>query len=235
MSFRKTIYVAAALLLAALASASVAGAAGLPVKANKPVADLPFFLLIDDRVTFSYIFTGTDPGAFTLKPGGQSFDGHTAKQVYSFTHFDIWGYGTNFFTISMYKSDHNDPASPCTGAPTSTAIINSPFTTGCAGATEFYGLFRSTFGWNEIFGTKAFSMGPLHNISFEIGADIEGENTFLAPAKRDGVLGLQFAFDLPYKGFFNVAPLAYKEINHNAFDSCGVFSAGIPGVNCLAD
>jgi hypothetical protein len=233
MSFRKTIFATAALSLAALASAGVARAADLPVKAKKPVADLPFFLLIDDRVTFSYIFTGTDPGAYSQKAGG-GFNGDTAKQVYSFTHFDIWGYGTNFFTISMYKSDHNDPAAPCLGSPTST-ITTGGFNTGCAGATEFYGLFRSTFGWNEIFGTKAFSMGPLHNISFEIGADIEGENTFLAPAKRDGVLGLQFAFDLPYKGFFNVAPLAYREINHNAFDSCGVFTAGIPGVNCLAD
>jgi hypothetical protein len=233
--FKKAIFATAALAMAAIASAGVARAADLPVKAKKPVADLPFFLLIDDRVTFSYIFTGTDPGAFSPNKSGTGWNGNTAKQVYSFTHFDIWGYGTNFFTISMYKSDHNDPASPCTGSPTSTAIINSPFTTGCAGATEFYGLFRSTFGWNEIFCTKAFSMGPLHNISFEIGADIEGENTFLAPAKRDGVLGLQFAFDLPYKGFFNVAPLAYKEINHNAFDSCGVFSAGTPGVTCLAD
>src|ERR1700729_862830 len=222
--FKKAIFATAALAMAAIASAGVARAADLPVKAKKPVADLPFFLLIDDRVTFSYIFTGTDPGAYSPNKSGTGWNGNTAKQVYSFTHFAIW----------MYKSDHNDPASPCVGSPTSTASVNGG-NTACAGATEFYGLFRSTFGWNEIFGTKAFSMGPLHNISFEIGADIEGENTFLAPAKRDGVLGLQFAFDLPYKGFFNVAPLAYKEINHNAFDSCGVFSAGTPRVTCLAD
>jgi len=135
--FKKAIFATAALAMAAIASAGVARAADLPVKAKKPVADLPFFLLIDDRVTFSYIFTGTDPGAFSPNKSGTGWNGNTAKQVYSFTHFDIWGYGTNFFTISMYKSDHNDPASPCTGAPTSTAIINSPFTTGCAGATEF--------------------------------------------------------------------------------------------------
>ena len=69
-------------------------------------------------------------------------------------------------------------------------------------------------------------MGPLHNISFEVGADGKTENSFLAPAKRDFVAGLQFAFDLPYKGYFNVAPLAYKEINHNAFDQCGLFGPG---------
>ncbi len=233
MSFRKTIYATAALSFAALASAGMARAADLPVKAVKPVKDIPFFLVIDDRISYSYIFTGTDPGAFSVKPGG-GLDGHTAKQVYSFTHFDVWAYGTNFFTISMFKSDHNDPASPCTNA----GILSSGITTNanCAGATETYGLFRSTFGFNEIFGTKAFSMGPLHNVSFEVGADMENENTFLAPAKRDWVAGLQFAFDLPYKGYFNVAPLAYKEINHNAFDQCGVFApGGIPGTNCSID
>ena len=79
----------------------------------------------------------------------------------------------------------------------------------CAGATEIYGLFRSTFGFNEIFNTKAFTMGPLRNVSFEVGMDANTENNFLAPAKRDVVAGLQFAFDLPYKGYVNVAPLMY--------------------------
>jgi hypothetical protein len=41
------------LSLAAFASAGFARAADLPVKAAKKAADLPFFLLIDDRVTFS--------------------------------------------------------------------------------------------------------------------------------------------------------------------------------------
>src|SRR5579863_8053150 len=242
MSFRKTICATAA--MAVLASVGLARAADLPVKAAKPVKDLPFFLVIDDRLSYSYIFTGTDPGVFSAKPGNTGWNGNTAKQVYSFTHFDIWGYGSNFFTISAYKSDHNDPANPCTNfggfqsnVPGGPGFAGPVFPAGCAGATEFYGLFRSTFGWNEIFGTKAFSMGPLHNISFEIGADVEAENNYLAPAKRDGVLGLQFAFDLPYKGYFNVAPLAYKEINHNAFNQCGMPTAGgtVPGVSCSLD
>jgi hypothetical protein len=239
MSFRKTVFATAALSLAALASAGMARAADLPVKAAKPVKDLPFFLVIDDRITYSWMPNGTDPGAYSLKPNGGGFNGNTAKSVYSFTHFDVWQYGTNFFTISMFKSDHNDPASPCSGA-TNYSIYNTNTVNGgntyCAGATEFYGLFRSTLGWNELFGTKMFSMGPLHNISFEWGADYETENSYLAPAKRDFVAGLQFAFDLPYKGYINVAPLAYKEINHNAFDSCAnVFGAGTPGVTCLID
>jgi hypothetical protein len=66
----------------------------------------------NDRVTFSYIFTAAQPGLFSVNPDG-SINGKTAKQVYSFTHFDLWAYGTNFFTISLFKSGHNDPAGPC--------------------------------------------------------------------------------------------------------------------------
>jgi hypothetical protein len=239
MSYRHGAFAAAALSLATLLPAGFASAADLPVKVKaKPVADVPFFFVIDDRVTYSYIFSGTDPGVWSRRPDG-SINGKTAKQVYSFTHFDAWAYGTNFFTISMYKSGHNDPASPCT----SPGTITDPFTgftphaANCAGATEIYGLFRSTFGWNEIFNTKAFTMGPLHNISFEVGMDANTENTYNAPAKRDVVAGLQFAFDLPYKGYFNVAPLVYWEFaNHFGFEQCGNgFAGNIAGFNCLAD
>jgi hypothetical protein len=242
MSFVKTAIAAAALSLAAFASIGLARAADLPVKAVKKAPDLPWFILIDDRVSFSWMPKGTDPGAFSINPANGGINSTTAKQVYSFTHFDIWQYGTNFFNVSMFKSDHNDPANPCTNA----GVITSPtagFATvsaACEGATEIYGLFRSTFGWNELFGTKAFTMGPLHNISFEVGMDANTENNYLSPAKRDFVAGLQFQFDLPYKGFFDVAPLLYYEFyNRNAFTQCGAGwqlpAPAIPGVNCLVD
>src|SRR5712672_585733 len=236
MSYRIKAIAAAVLSLATLALAGFASAADLPYKAKaKPAADLPFFFVIDDRVTYSWMPKGTDPGAFSVRPDG-TINGKTAKSVYSFTHFDAWAYGTNFFNISMYKSDHNDPAGPCTNAG---VIFTGTTTVGatCAGATEFYGLIRSTFGWNEIFNTKAFTMGPLHNISFEVGMDANTENTYLAPDKRDVVAGLQFAFDLPYKGYFNVAPLMYWEFyNRDAFAQCGSgFSGPVAGVSCLVD
>src|ERR1700730_6694219 len=237
MSYRQGAFAAAALSLAMLAPAGFASAADLPVKAKaKPVADLPFFFVIDDRVTSSYIFTAAQPGMYTVNPNG-TVNGKTAKSVYSFTHFDAWAYGTNFFTISLFKSDHNDPESPCS-APGLT-ITGNP--ANCGGASEIYGLFRSTFGWNEIFNTHAFTMGPLHNVSFEVGMDANTENNYLSPAKRDVVAGLQFAFDLPYKGYFNVAPLVYWEFaNRNAFTQCGTGFAGpiaypLPGANCLTD
>src|ERR1700755_56137 len=76
MSIRKTLVAAAALGVAALATTGFAKAADLPVKAVKAKPDLPFFLLIDDRVTFSYIFSGTDPGVWSRRPDG-SIDGKT--------------------------------------------------------------------------------------------------------------------------------------------------------------
>jgi hypothetical protein len=240
MSYRYKVIAAALLSLSTLAPAGFASAADLPVKAVKPVPELPFFLLIDDRLTYSYMPKGTNPGAFSINPNG-TINGTTAKNVYSFTHFDVWAYGTNFFTISLFKADHNAPANPCTNAGQITSnTIGGGFATvsaDCAGYSEIYGLFRSTFGWNEIFNTKMFTMGPLHNISFEVGSDANADNTYLGAAKRDWVAGLQFSFDLPYKGFFNVSPLAYKEINHNAFNQCGTAFAGgqVPGLSCSLD
>ncbi len=170
----------------------------LPAKAApKPAAPVPFFSINDNRLTYAYMPNGTDPG---VTPS-------TAKQVYAFTHFDAWAYGTNLINLALYKSDHNDPAAPC--APGGRV--------GCAGASDFYGSIRSTFGLNEIFNTKAFTVGPLRNVSLEVGADASVENNPLSPAKRVGVFGLLFAFELPYKGFFNVAPLYYKETNHSSF------------------
>src|SRR3954467_11547213 len=69
-SLRRTL-AAMALSLATLLPAGYAGAADLPaVKAVKPPPELPFFLVIDDRVTFSYIFTAAQPGMFTVNPNG---------------------------------------------------------------------------------------------------------------------------------------------------------------------
>jgi hypothetical protein len=223
---------AAVLSLAAMLPAGFASAADLPVKA-KPAADLPFFLIIDDRVTFSWMPSGTSPdGAYFRKPDG-TYSGSFAKQVYSFTHFDAWAYGTNFFLVNMFKGDHNDPAAPCTN-PGFIGFVATPGAN-CAGETEFYALIRSTVGFNEVFNTKAFTYGPLRNVSLEVGGSGGSLNTGLSSANRSFVGGLQFAFDLPYKGYFDLAPMVYKEIGHAAYLQCGLNPNPIPGVNCLSD
>ncbi len=76
-SLRRTL-AAAALSLASLIPAGFASAADLPVKAKAKPADLPFFLVIDDRVSFSWMPKGTDPGMFTVNPNG-SINGTTSK------------------------------------------------------------------------------------------------------------------------------------------------------------
>src|ERR1700730_16101316 len=73
---------AATLTVAALATFAPTGfasAADLAVKA-KPVADQPFFFVIDNRATYSWMPNGTDPGAFSVRPNG-SIDGTTSKSV----------------------------------------------------------------------------------------------------------------------------------------------------------
>jgi len=174
---------AAALSLAAFASADLQGAADLPVR-PKTAADA-VLSGIDDRVTFSWMPKGTDPGVFSVRPDGAS-TGKTAKQVYSFTHFDAWAYGTNFFTISMFKSDHTILPIPAR----TRALLLIPgrvATAPTARARPKSMVCSARLRFNELFNTKSFSYGPLHNVSFEVGMDANTENNYLSPAKRDVV------------------------------------------------
>jgi hypothetical protein len=194
MGFSKSTIAALCVLAGA---AQAAKADDLQVKAPPTsFLNVPFFQVNDNRLSYSYIFNATDPGV----------TGNTVKQGYSYTHYDTWAYGTNFLNINMWKSDHNDPANGCKGPGQ-----------GCVGATEIYGVLRSTFGFNQIFNTNAFTYGPLHNVSLEVGTDFNTDNNPFAPNKRALFLGTQFAFDLPYKGFINLAPMYYQELNHSSF------------------
>lgn len=193
-------------LLAAVAvSFATAGlAADLPSK-KAPAAQAapaPLFFVNDNTVGYSYQFGATDPGV----------RGTFGKNVFTFTHFDVWAMGTNFLNVDLLKSPLQDPANG-----------------GGSGATEIYGLFRSTLGLNQALNTKAFTMGPLNNVSLEVGADFNTENNALAPAKKSLVAGLQFSFGLPYKGYFNISPLYFKEWNHNAFNPAGAQSVEFDG------
>src|SRR5579871_1007556 len=194
---------------------SSAWAADIPVKAPKPPPPPPpFFLVNQNSVSYSYVFDGTNPGA-----------GTTPKHVLNFTHFDVWAYGTNFFTVDWLRATNNKqppngtPAAPC----------DNPLYTGpqnCPGYTEIYGLFRSTFGWNQIFGTKAFAVGPLTNIEFAVGADLNTDNTTLGSAKRSIQGGLQFDFAAPWHGFLNIGAYAYHEWQHDGFGAAAPFGFG---------
>jgi hypothetical protein len=162
-------------------------------------ADPPLFPVNDNSVSFAVRFNATDP--FVTD--------HTVKDVITFTHFDAWKYGTNFFNIDLLKSDLKDPATPCgLGAP---GFANA----GCEGTTEIYGFFRSTLGFKELFGLRFGNF--LTNISFKVGGDANSVNNANAAAKKDVVAGVQFNFALPYGATFNFSPLYYSEKNHGSF------------------
>lgn len=189
--FLRTVMLAG--LLAATA-AGVADAADMATKAPvlKAPAELPFFFVNDNSISYHYEFLATNPGA-----------GKTPKHVLSFTHFDVWKYGTNFINIDWLKA----------------TSMQTPTLDGGAPYTEIYGFFRSTFGFNEIFNTKAFSYGPLTNVSLMVGADLNTDNTQLGSAKRSIEAGIQFSFAMPYKGFLNLTPTVYKEWQHDGFNA----------------
>jgi hypothetical protein len=186
----------AALGLAIASFGSGALAADMRVRAVEPPKPPPFFLVNENAITYSYAPTATDP-----------FVGKTAKSIFTFSHFDVWAYGTNFFNVDLLKSDLRDPATPCgyTGFPA----------TGCEGATEIYGFFRSTLGWKQLYGIQFGTF--LTNISWKFGGDANTENNAAAPAKRDVVVGLQFDFAFPWGASADFSGLYYNEKNHNAF------------------
>jgi hypothetical protein len=198
-------YGLAALILAA--AGAQASAADLPMKAPpKAAPEAPFFLVNDNSISYHYEFTANNPGA-----------GKTPKDVVSFTHFDVWAYGTNFFNVDWLKATNG--RAPPLGAPAAPCDFNG--TSVCDGYTEIYGFFRSTLGWNQLTGTKNFAFGPLTNIEFIVGADVNTDNTSLESAKRAIEGGVQFDFAAPYKGFLNVAVVAYKEWQNDGFAALG--------------
>jgi hypothetical protein len=143
-----------------------------------------------------------------------------------FNHFDVWAYGTNFFSLDWLKATNGmappfgTPAAPCD----QNGPLDPPGSSRCHGYIEIYGLLRSTFGWNQIFNTKAFSVGPLTNIEFIVGGDFNHDNTTEASRKRDVVGGLQFDFQTPYKGSLDVGVMAYQEWQHDGFASTFAFT-----------
>jgi hypothetical protein len=216
-----------ALALAALLATTVTGgarAADMPVKATFKTPEVPFFIVNDNSMSYSYVFKGAVPGT-----------GYTPKNVYSFTHFDVWAYGTNFLNVDYLKAtkggvagspllntaSYGGPSAPCDNPLYAPAAGQS-----CPGFAEIYGLYRSTIGWNQLFNTKAFSVGPLTNIEFAWGSDVNVDNTTLGSNKRTIQGGLQFDFMMPYKGFFNVAAYAYKEWQHDGYTVAAPFGFG---------
>ena len=162
-----------------------------------PTAPTGPFIVNDNSMSYHYEFTASNPGS-----------GVTGKDVLTFNHFDVWAYGTNLLNIDWLRATNPNttPAAPC-GFPNAN--------TGCPGYTEWYGFLRSTLGANQLLNTKAFSAGPLTNVSLLAGIDLNTDNTNLASRKRSIEGGIQFNFAAPYEGLVNVGVVAYKEWQHD--------------------
>jgi hypothetical protein len=195
-------------------------------KAVQPVPDVPFFFVNDNRLTYSYQFETSDPGYWVKNPNG-TYNGKETIQTVALTHFDVWQYGTNFANASFSLAGANDPAAPCTNV----GKVQAGNAVECSGAASGALSVRSTFGFNEIFETKRFSYGPLTDVSLIVGGDYGLQNALFASNSKKLVGGLQFSFELPYKGYVNFSPLAYQQWGHDAFADCGFFGSSI----CLQD
>jgi hypothetical protein len=201
--YRRTIAFAA---LIAATMAGNAGAADMPTKTPvvKAPPATPFFIVNENSLSYHYEFTATNPGA-----------GKTPKNVGTFSHFDVWAYGTNFLNIDWLKATSlRTPSNPC-------PVVVA---TGCEPYTEIYGFFRSTLGWNELSHSKMFAIGPLKNVSFVYGADVNTDNTFLGSAKKSVQGGLQLDFATPYNGNLSLSGFAYKEWQHDGFAAGTIFN-----------
>jgi hypothetical protein len=196
VSTRVNLPTISAAAVAALAWAGSALAADLDVKAPPAAPSTPFFIVNDNSVSFTWTPNGNDPGVdFNNHP---SFNKYTGE----FTHFDIWAYGTNLIDLNYIKSDGNNP------------VFDQP---GAAGAGEFFALWRSTLGLNQITHSKMFSNILFKNIEAEVGGNFDTENDGVSPDMQAYVFGPRFVFNLP--GSVALAVLAYKEFNHNSYMS----------------
>jgi hypothetical protein len=195
-----------AVLAAALATGTIgfAHAADMPVKA---VPAVPFFLVNDNSISFTYFPNATDPGVIA----------RTNRYEVDLTHFDVWRYGTNLAIINFQQYGNNDPT-----------LGN---TTGTYGERESNMVLDSTLGFNEITNSKLFSNFLLKDISFEAFGFFVVADNFLAANTTQLAPGLQFALNLP--GTVNLSVLAQKEFGNNSFDACGSGAATVGGSAAL--
>lgn len=116
------------------------------------------------------------------------------KHSLQFTHASGYSVGQNFVTLNILQSDSNDPANGSDN-----------------GATEFYLTYRHQLHLGKAF-DKNLAFGPVKEVAFTAGFDLNTKNTRFAPQKRLLVAGPTLKFDVP--GFLDISLLAGQEWNH---------------------
>lgn len=174
-----------------------AGMAAAPAHASD-------FIWTDTYLSYRYLWQSKDPGTFK--------DVH--ENAVNLSHADEWDYGANFFSLDVEQFTRQD-ATNWAGA-TNSQNGGSRST----GSGEFYGLFRSSLSGDKVFDTKAFSFGPIKDVSMEVGADWCTQNDAFASNKKMIVAGPKFDIDMP-KGFWSVSVHVAREWNTNGYGTNG--------------
>lgn len=147
--------------------------------------------------SLAYWYGTTYRTPFVLDPTTHK-SANIARNTIEYTHISSAGMLNNFANVSIAMSDMAEPASG-----------------GGMGATEVYVILREGIGLNELTHSAAFNRGPLRNVAFELGANLETKNSSFAPAERTIYIGPKFVFAVP-KGYFNVGVHFRQEWNQEA-------------------
>ena len=144
-----------------------------------------------NEVAYWYGSQFKEPG---VSKGGQARD--IPKNIVTLTHADGYRWLATFLNVDILKSSSADPANNSSD-----------------GATEVYVVDRQDLSFNKLSDGTTFAVGPIRDVMFETGLDVNTKNTTFAPYKIMPVAGLAAAFDVP--GFWKIALLWDKEWNHN--------------------
>ncbi len=141
-----------------------------------------------------------------VQPGDDNGHAIPANEV-NLSYVNGWTYGANFISLDFEQFSGGDP---------SVSISNTPN----LGSAEFYGVFRTTFSGNKIFGGDKFAFGPVADMGLRLGGDYDVQNDSFGSYKRLLVAGPQFDLAVP-AGFWNVSLEVSHEWDTNGFAEPG--------------
>jgi nucleoside-specific outer membrane channel protein Tsx len=121
-------------------------------------------------------------------------------------------FGDNFVNMDILKSNAGDPTATTCGMPFTNCSSPSVNT---IGAIELYFVYRHNISLSKLTKRK-LAFGPIKDVLFTAGVDLETKNTEFAPEKKTPVFGPTFAIKIK-KGFWDVSTLWVKEWNHNGY------------------
>ena len=165
-----------------------------PPRAEQPAHPGPH-LFADDSIFVGYGPSYQTP--FVLNPG-QLTPANIPRTSIEFRHLDAWRLGDNLFDVSLRKSGSAEPSAG-----------------GGTGALEPYAILRSSLSYNKLTQSQTMTIGPLRDLGFEFGANLETKNSSFSPQEKTIYIGPVLQVKIP-RGFFNVGLHFRKEWNHEA-------------------